>query len=358
MAKNTLIFSTTYMHIAIALLTLLPCIGSKAHAQDKRVGVIIGLTGPVAEVGESIKNGILLAKSTFDKNNKMEFIFEDDQFQSKNSVSAAEKLISVDKIDCLITFGGSTSTAVAQIAEQKKIPMIAITSLSSIGKNKSYVYSLFLSMTKQVELTSNYIESKNLKNIGIITTTQEALIQLKNEFINSNKNKVVINEEVVPGEVNLSSLATKYKQSKADGILLYLLPPQLSIFSRQLRSQGYRGQIFGGPPMYNPSEIKNAGGALTGAILPGPDTKNLAEINSQYQKTYNRLPISEGIYGYDAAHLLIEAANSEDINSYLKNSGEFQGSAGTYPKDQDNVFNVPSELREIKEDGSIVTKEF
>jgi len=124
------------------LITIATCLGAllliedtKAESRNK-IGVIIPLSGPVSEVGESIRNGIEFSKNDFDPKDEVKLIFEDDQFQAKNTVNAMWKLIEIDKVDAVITFGGSTSSAVADIAERKSVPMIAVTALSSIGKNK------------------------------------------------------------------------------------------------------------------------------------------------------------------------------------------------------------------------------
>ena len=42
----------------------------------------------------------------------VEFLFEDDEFQAKNAVTAAEKLINQDRVEALITFSRAPSAAV------------------------------------------------------------------------------------------------------------------------------------------------------------------------------------------------------------------------------------------------------
>ncbi len=318
------------------------------------IGVILALSGPLAEVGESIKNSILLAQENYDGEKKVKIIFEDDEFKTKNSVTAANKLINIDKVDSLITFSGGTSNAVASIAEKNKIPMLGITALSSIGIDRKYVFSLFLSKQGQIDILAQAAKKTKLKRLSIITSTQEALIFLKDELIKKIPGKIISSDEVIPGDINLNSLASKVRLENPDGIFLFLLPPQISLFSKQLRQQGYRGKFLGGPPIFNPSEIKAANGALTKAWFPGPESTYLSEYLSNYEDKYSKLPISEGLYAYESAHLLIKAIFSKNLIGYLSNLKQFSGIAGSYYKNSDNAFQIPVELREISETGEVL----
>ena len=191
--------------LCFSLLFILP-VDTMAEEYTHTIGVIIPLTGPVAEVGQSIKNGITLAAKKHDSRSRVRFIFEDDQFQAKNSLGAAWKLINIDRVNGLIVFGGSTSNAVANVAEKRKVPMIAITALSKIGRNRNFIYSLFMSSTGQTEALSHACTTVGFKRIAVITNTQDALLFLRKDFVRLNKDRIVFDDEVVPGEINLSSL--------------------------------------------------------------------------------------------------------------------------------------------------------
>ena len=97
--------------------------------QFYRIGVVLPLTaGPVFS-GEVIKNSILLAKKRFDLDDCVQFLFEDDQFQPKNTVTAVSRLIETEKVDGVIVYGTPTALAVNERLEREKIPMIALSIL-------------------------------------------------------------------------------------------------------------------------------------------------------------------------------------------------------------------------------------
>ena len=325
--------------------------------KQKKIGVIVALTGPLASVGVSIKNAAGLAKEKFDPNDTVQFLFDDDQFQSKNAIIAAEKFISQDHVDALITFSGATSAAVSELAERRKVPMVGITALSTIGKSKSFVYSLFIGARPQVEMLSQAADTAGFQRIALLTTVHESMLEMHKIFVDLRPARIVREEEVQPGDIQLSSVATKILAEKPDAIVLFLLPPQISAAARFLRTQGFQGQFIGGPPVYNPPEIKSANGALTGIWLPGPSSHGSSEFLAEYAKRFNEPCISEGLYGYDTASLLIQAAKSDDIAKHLRESKSFPGLVGEYPKRENNVFDVPVELKKISSDGTLQSSE-
>lgn len=318
-----------------------------------KVGVIIALSGPLAPVGTSIQRAISIADTNLDSSDQIEFIFEDDQFQAKYATSAAEKLIVQNQVEALITFSGSTSLAVAEIARRNNTPLIAITPLTLVSEKGGSVYTIFPPTSKQIDLLSQTIKQRNFKRIAVLTSTQDALLQFKEIFAAQNKDLIVFDQEVAPGDTNLTSTVTKILREKPDVFVNFTLPPQISIISKNLRTQGFDGPILGGPTLYNPPEIQAASGTLTGAMIPGPKSTASSLFLDQYFKKFNEPCISEGTYGYDAGALITKAIQSDNITNFLANTTSFEGISGTYPKSAGNQFEIPLELKVITADGTL-----
>ena len=72
-----------------------------------KIGVTLPLTGDEATLGESNRNAIHLAASKLPSSTKYNYqlIFEDDQFNPALGASAVNKLISIDGVSALISFG-------------------------------------------------------------------------------------------------------------------------------------------------------------------------------------------------------------------------------------------------------------
>lgn len=98
-------------------------LAGNAFAQEvRKIGVVLPLSGGAASSGETIRNSIQLAIKQFGLDSRLQFIFEDDAMQPKNTVTAVNKLIAHHAIDGLVVFGTNTSLAVTHIAEERKLP--------------------------------------------------------------------------------------------------------------------------------------------------------------------------------------------------------------------------------------------
>ena len=72
-----------------------------------RWGLVLPLSGSAARSGVDIKRGFEMAiKDLGDSRVKHELFIEDSQYDYKTSVTVAQKLISVDKVDILVALLG------------------------------------------------------------------------------------------------------------------------------------------------------------------------------------------------------------------------------------------------------------
>ena len=86
-----------------------------------KIGVLAPLSGPVADYGEEIRNGVLAGKG----DSQVEFIFEDEQCDAKAAVSAFQKLTTFDKVSLIIGPGcGSPQEALAPLLKDKRVVML------------------------------------------------------------------------------------------------------------------------------------------------------------------------------------------------------------------------------------------
>jgi|GEM_PF-4687450 len=335
-----------------ALATEAPCAEPRRRL---RVGVIAGLTGLAAPAGVSVKRGIEMADASVDTDDHVEFIFEDDGFQAKNAVSAAQKLIAEGGIDALITFSGSTSLAVSTVAEARGVPMIAITPLTSVSSAKSFVSTVYVPHQSSIEILKNAIKGhRDGGRVVMLTSTQDALLQIRQQLRAALGTQLVFDEELQPGDIDLLSTVTRLLAFKPDVVVNLTLPPQTALVGKILRDRRYVGGHFGAPPMYNMSEIKAASGALTGAQLVGPRIDQSTPFLRDYKARFGEECLPEGIFGFDAATWVIAAGQSGQGLETLRHSTSQRGLAGIYPKNGDNQYEVPGELKVITSAGEVV----
>ena len=98
------------------ILLLGPLSGCSNNATNEvKIGAILPLTGQGAALGKSYQNSMNLGVEYVNNQNNSELfkiIFEDSQANSSKAVSAAQKLIRVDKVDILILANSNVVDAV------------------------------------------------------------------------------------------------------------------------------------------------------------------------------------------------------------------------------------------------------
>ena len=341
----------------ISFAILLP---SLAHCDTVlKVGVVAPLTGPIGIVGESMRNAITLENEKAAANPaslKLEFIFEDDQFDPKTAVSAVRKLIDVDKVKALLVFGSASTFASSGLAEQAGVPMVALAFSEKVVENKSFIFRMFQTARQQAELLAKEIERRKYSSIAIVTATNEANIVMRDSLKVINKVKVVAEEEVAPNDFDLKVTALKIVQAKPAAVALFLIGPQLGVLPRRLRELGYKGDIFGSSPMQNQAQINAASGALEGAWLSALDMSHAQNFLAEYQKRFSTPVTPDGILAYDAAALIRQAAASGDIAKAIKAMPSFDGIFGRHQKLADNSFDSPLVIKKVENGQVVVAK--
>lgn len=296
---------------------------------ELKCGVILPLTGNAAEWGYWVKGGIEIASEGYDNISK-KFIYEDDQYVPSKTTSALRKLIDIDKINCLITLGSSTSLAVQSIAEQNKLPMFAIAITPKVGEGLEYVMRYYIPIENQVTTIVNEIKRREYKKIAILTSEHDATLPLTEGVVNAKIVETVYNEKINSQDQSLATLAIRVKSIAPDAVFINLIPPLPSIFSRRLREVGYKGEMFSGPTLESIGEVKSANGALEGAWFITVDESNASEFISNYKARYQVEPGMIALYAHDIAKIILSKPKSLSLNEYAKSVKNFNGLAGEY----------------------------
>jgi branched-chain amino acid transport system substrate-binding protein len=324
---------------------------TSASGKHLKIGVTVPLSGNVAKYGVSIKNGILLAQQTYDKHKVVEFFFEDDGFLPKNTVTAVKKFIGQEKVDGLLIFGSGPSLAAAPIAEQNKIPMVAFATAPEIVKDRKYVMRHFASVIKETSVLVEEVRRKKYNSVAVVATAQDAMLSLRDEFLKRISVEIVSNDEVLPGDTELRSLAVRIASVRPQAVYLLLMPGQVGIFSRQLRENGYKGDLFGAHQLEDPREVAASQGALVGAWFVSVNAVRDPTFESRYENSFGLKPGNVACNSYDTAKIIIESATSTSLISYLRTLKNFKGAMGTYGALPDGSFDVPVLLKRVTASG-------
>lgn len=321
-----------------------------------KVGVILPLSGDLASIGENSKNGALLAYQSLDKNQKekLKLIFEDDRFDPKSTVAAFNKLTNIDRADLIICATSGPCSAIASLAEQSKIPLIAVASNPKIQANKNFVVRLEIAPSEEAKSLLNYLKDKDFNRIASIIATQDGILagytELKKDFNFSDKE--VYSERVDPTLNDFKTSLTKILARDPDVIFVGLLPGRAGDFGRQAKELGYMGKFIGFNFLEGEETLVSAKGSLDGIIYTSAkESQNW--FSQLYEITYKKSKGSGSAHLFDAINLinlaLEQNKNSrEEMAKYLNSINNYDGALGTFSSTNAHEFTLPVMLKTIK----------
>ena len=354
--------------------------GCNSCNQQKRnetikIGAILPLTGNSAVWGIPTKEGIELAVEQYNSKigingKKIEIIFEDTKGEPKTGVTAAEKLITTDKVVALLDNSNSSITlAVAPTIEKNKIPLM-VTGASSpkITQAGEYVYRIWNSDALEGELMGNFAyDSLKVKKCCILYVNNnygEGLKGVFTEFFSKRGGNIISEESFQEDGSDFRTQVSNVINSKPDAVYLVCYPKQGAILLKQLKELNYNKILLGAVAFEDPDLIKLSGNAAEGLIYPLPapvDTTNsiYESFSAAYKAKFNKqLPFLADV-GYDGFNILIKAIENaksldgDKIKLELDKIQNFEGVSGNISFDKNGDVHKHFGMRIVKNNSPI-----
>lgn len=324
------------------------------------LGISAPLSGNVAFLGVNFQKAINLAMSELSTStNKYNYkvVFEDDQFNPSSAVTAVNKLISVDKVDALVTIGSPVGNAVNPIAEQNKIVNInSGASDPNVAKGR-YNFIHWTPPYEEVKLMIAELQKKGIKKVAVFAQIDnpgiDASIKSFKENIKGTDIKIVAEENYKSGERDFRSLILKTKNSGAEIYFVEAVAPELEILAKQIRESGIKSPITSIESFEFTEQPKLFEGLwYVNAADQG------AEFINKFKAVYGSLPNFGGGNGYDTINMLVYAfekagdgkskPSSDQVVEALQGIKDFPGAMGTLNMGQDHIVNTKAVVRMIK----------
>lgn len=335
----------------------LPLVAS-AQQPTVKIGVIGPLSGGVAAWGNDVQKSLLFSSKKIGFSN-VEFFFEDDRCLGKEAVTAAQKLINVDRIDFGMVVCTESMLTTAPIFEKNKVLVISpITSGAAISEAGDYIFRTWPSDAQAGELLFRHIKSKH-KRFGVLTESRGFPEELSKAFLAAAKNSSVdITELIFPSEeVDFLPLLLKLRSKKIEGLLLNINSERLLLnLVKQLRSIDWKVQIYGVYLPGNKSFLKIAGDLANGIVYvdaPSADstlTSKGKKLFAEYVRLNGELESASFVFPatYEALRLLSLANVTDDKFRQTLYSERFDGIFGSYHFDSNgDIQGVFHELKVI-----------
>jgi branched-chain amino acid transport system substrate-binding protein len=327
------------------------------HAADPiKIGIVVPLTGPIADAGRYDTQGAKLAVEEVNNaggvlGRPLELVIEDDQSLNPATVLAFTKL--ADDKDIVAFLGPTRSTQIQSIAPSVKQVgrpvMIGGTDPSLTLAGNPWLFRFRPNDTYTARVMSDFgLNKLGKKKWAIVHATDAFGTTAKTLFTTALRSQG-ITPVLIEGQPNNSpdytAVALAVKQSGADVLATFItFEPDVAIFARQLRQLGVNIVWLGSPSITTTTARKLAGATLFGTYAvadfhtdANPEAKAFSE---KYLAAYKTAPDFFGSWPYDAVHVLanaITAAGSTDpqkIRDALLAVKGYRGVEGTYAFDK------------------------
>lgn len=333
---------------------------SATEKQTIKIGLTLPLTGGVAFLGQPAKKAAELAlKDAGNTKYKYELVIEDDQFDAKKAASTASKLISIDKVLAIISFGSGTGNTINSIAENGKTTQFALASDPTAAKGE-YNYVHWTPAYKEGGVLAKELISRGYKKVSIIDTNHPGTLAVTSaikEALKGSDVEIVSYDLTNMGDKDFKTIIAKIKRANPDIIVLEMFSPELEIAARQIKELNVK------KPLTSVETFEWSGDAslfegswfVSDSIVPG--------FNAKYSAAYGVDPMSGSSYVYDLVSLLISlqeksdtAIAPQDLPKMISTMGDWNSPVfGSIKIDSEGFFLTGPAVKMIK-DGKAVAE--
>jgi ABC-type branched-subunit amino acid transport system substrate-binding protein len=238
---------------ALALFSATGCAGaaiSGSRGGDTggplKIGVIVPLTGPIAQSGTALRQGFELGVAKVNDaggvgGKKVEFVVVDDAGDPATSTLLARRLIQQDKVSVLFgTITGDTAEAVAKVSDDSKIPFLTAI-LGDAEQCRAYQWG-FGESTRQLlapmlpQLLEKY--GKRVAIVGSDYNYPHLYAELAKELTQAGGGTVVAEEYSPLGQTDWQPVITRLKAADPDVLLSMVVGADAIAFSQQAQQFG------------------------------------------------------------------------------------------------------------------------
>ncbi len=316
------------MRNTIGKMTLIPAaalalVAGPALAQQKtvKIGFISTFSGPVAAIGNDMKNSFELG---LDQHGRklgglpVEVIYADDQLKPEVGVQKTQELIESDHVDFVVGYIWSN---VLLASLKPLVDSKTMTVVTNAGPNQlagelcsPYVFSTSWQNDQTPSAVGRYMNQKGVKTAFLIgpnyAAGKDMLAGVQSPFTGQ-----IVGEELTrwPDQLDFSAELSKAREAKPDAIFAFYPGGAGVQFITQYVQAGLKGQI----PLYTAFTIddlslprlKDLAVGIPGAQEWVNDLPNDANKNyvADYKAKYHASPSFYGAQTYDAVGLIDSA---------------------------------------------------
>lgn len=335
----------------VSLLPILVCgllLGLSACSRPEpiRIGLVAGLTGKTADLGEASRNGALLAAETINQQGgiagrPVELIVKDDAFAAEIAEKATRELIAA-KVDLIVgPVNSGMAKAMLPLINEARLTTISptVTGLEFHGKD-DYLFRLNLTTRDNARLNAeHHFQDHGKKRLAVIFDLQNRAFSeswlsefrtVYTQIGGAITQEVPLDTTQPQGYLHAAQAAL---QNKADGILLITPPVDTARLVQQLRQLNRHIALISSEWGGSEQLLEMGGRTTEGLSVVQAYDRDDTSIQFQrfreaYQARFKQAPSYPSVASYDAllviAQSLAKRTPSQSVKEALLRNGPYQ----------------------------------
>ena len=356
MSRNRIIVVAAAFVFAVALIAA-GC-GSAAKAGKFKIGAILSLSGPAAPLGQSEQRSINLLKTQLGKTGingtRVDFIILDDESDPAKATTAANKLVTQEKV-CAIIGCSSTGSTLAIIPSVQKamIPVVAMAAGTRVTQpTQKWVFSVAPGDALVVQRILMYFKNEmKLHRIAILHDSNAygtgGADEVKAQAPRNNIT-IVANESYGSADTDMTAQLTKIGATNAQALLVWGTNPGPASVAKNMQQLGMKLPFVGSSGIANKTFITLAGSAANGVVFAAsklilPATipagsewaKSVNSFSAAYKAAYKMDIDTFAAHGWDASNMIVNAIkvvgeDSAKIQTQIQSLVNYPGVDGVF----------------------------
>ncbi len=218
-----------------------------------KIGAILPLTGKMGFYGDYYSHGLDLAVEEINKDGgindkKIEIVYEDNQGDTKQAVTAYQKLSQTDNIKIYITTLSGATLALAPLTEKNHDILFNLNSAAlAISNVGGYVFRNNIYPPLEIKALASFIYQKGYKKIGLIMFNNDAGVAYRDSFSKDfmdKGGKIVISELYEQGATDFKTQLSKIKTKKIDAIVMFAYANEGGLIMKQSKELEITAPFF------------------------------------------------------------------------------------------------------------------
>ncbi len=305
--------------------------GGASAACDQKIGMFGALTGPNANLGIYIQNGVNLAIDDYNaKHGDCKVTLEnyDSQGDPTQAPALAKKAIDDKKVVGIVgpAFSGESKAADPLFNEAGLVTITPSATNPALADNgwKTFFRALGNDATQGPAAAKYIKDTVKAQKVFVIDDASEYGKGLADIVRKDLGDLVTGNDTVQVKQTDFSATVTKVMSSGADAVFYGGYSPEAAPLIKQLRGAGFKGTFVVADGVKDQSYIDNAKAAAEGTIITCPcvPADVAPEFQAAYKAKYKEDPNTYSGEGYDAATILLDGIaagkNRETMLDFVK----------------------------------------